>query len=90
MKAWQTAAWQSVLLSEAKPRRSCNIGLVPYSTPNRNSFVGPRRDFPSCYNSDSLPHNDLLPSYELLDTHARIGRVMLYQGCAGSRTAVSG
>jgi hypothetical protein len=48
----------------------------------------PAPNFLACYNS--LPHNDLLAMDELLVRHPRIAGVMLGQGCAGSRTAVSG
>jgi hypothetical protein len=48
---------------------------------------GPALKFQHCYNS--LPHNDLLGYGELLAAHRRMHRVMLVQGRAGSRTAVS-
>ena len=78
-------------LSLQRPPRHVNTQVLPETLQPLHigrASPGPKRNSVPCYNS--LPHNDLLMSYELLVADPRIARVMLCQGCAGSRTAVSG
>jgi hypothetical protein len=72
---WQIAAadGQQIVecrVSQRAGRYSCRADLSACLTSNQNALRHLRQDFHPCYNS--LPHNDLLDSYELLEEHRRI------------------